>query len=55
MYERTSDLGMGRCPTRVALAPRNPGWGFHTVRCGVDAGDQRFRPRFEVVDVWKNF
>ena len=31
------------------------GWGFHTMRDGIDPGDHRFRPRFDgVVDVWKN-
>ena len=30
------------------------GWGFHTLRGGIDPGDLRFRPRVvEVVDRWK--
>ena len=32
------------------------GWGFHTVRGGIDPGDHRFRPRdVGFVDVWKYF
>ena len=44
-----SEPGMGPYPLRVALAPRTQadhcGWGFHTVRGGIDPGDHRFRPR----------
>ena len=32
------------------------GWIFHTVRGGIDPGDQLFRPRVVgVVDIWKDF
>ena len=32
------------------------GWGFHTVRGGIDPGDHRFRPRIVgVIEVWKDF
>ena len=32
------------------------GWGFHTVRGGIDPGDHHFRPRVVgVVDVWRDF
>ena len=32
------------------------GWGFHTVRGGIDPEDHRSRPRFVgVLDVWKDF
>ena len=32
------------------------GWGFHTLRGGIDQGDLRFRPRFAgVVETWKDF
>ena len=34
---------------------RTPGWGFHTVRGGIDPGDHRFRPRSVTsIDVWKD-
>ena len=46
IYGNISDPGMRHYPPRVALALRTPGWGFHTVRSGVDSGDRRFRPRF---------
>ena len=46
IYEMISDPEVGPCPPRVALALRIPGWGFHTVRGGIDPGDHRFRPRF---------
>ena len=46
MYGRISDLGMETYPPRVALALRTPGWGFHTLRGGIDRGDNRFGPRF---------
>ena len=32
------------------------GWGFHTLRGGINPGDLRFRPRVVgVVDIWKGF
>ena len=32
------------------------GWGFHTVRGGIDAGDLRFRPWVVgIVEIWKDF
>ena len=32
------------------------GWGFHTLRGGIDPGDLRFRSRVaEVVEIWKDF
>ena len=32
------------------------GWGFHTLRGGIDPGDLRFRPRVVgVVEMWKVF
>ena len=32
------------------------GWGFHTVRGGIDPGDHLIRPGFVgVVDIWNNF
>ena len=32
------------------------GWGFHTVRVGIDLGNHRFRPRVvRVVGIWKGF
>ena len=47
---------MGRYPPRVALALRTPGWGFYTVRGGIDPADHRFlTPFVGVVDVWKDF
>ena len=40
----------------MALALRTPGWGFHTVRGGINPGDHRFCPRFVgVADVRKDF
>ena len=55
MYGRIHDPGMGPYPHRVALAPRAPGWDFHTVRGGIDPGDNRFCPRYvRVVAVWKD-
>ena len=45
MYVRISDLDMGPYPSRVVLALRTPGWGFHTVRSGIDPGGHCFRPR----------
>ena len=39
-----SDPGMEPFPLRVLLSLRNPGWGFHTVRGGLDPGDQFFSP-----------
>ena len=53
MYGGISDLGMRPCRPRMTLAlfssPSQSaigrrGWGFHTVRCGFDPGDHRFRP-----------
>ena len=55
MYGRISDPEMTTYPPQVALALRTPGWdlassqwgwGFHTVRGGIDPGDHHFRPRF---------
>ena len=32
------------------------GWGFHTLRGGIDPGDLRFRPRVVgVAFIWKHF
>ena len=32
------------------------GWGFHTLRGGIDPGNLRFRPQVvEVVEIWKDF
>ena len=54
MYEDISDPGIGSYRPWVALAlfssPSQSaisrwGWGFHTVRGGVDPADHRFRPR----------
>ena len=54
MYGSIHDPGMGPYPLRIALAPRTPGWGSHTVRGGIDPGAHRFSLRFVgVVDVWK--
>ena len=37
-------------------ATRQLGWGFHTLRGGIDPGDPRFRPRVvEIVEIWKGF
>ena len=63
MYGRISGQGLAPHPLRVALALRTQtnqqsdrGWGFHTVRRGIDPGNHRFRPRFVgIVDVWKDF
>ena len=42
--------------SRVVLAVRPTGWGFLTVRAGIDPDDRRFRPRFVgAVDMWKDF
>ena len=64
MYERIYDPGMGYYRPRGALvlctipsqsAIGQWGWGFHTVRGGIDPGDRLFRPRFVgVVDVWND-
>ena len=35
---------MPPCPPRVALDERTPGWGFHTVRGGIDPGGHFFVP-----------
>ena len=60
------DLGVGpRGNSRRALASLAPayqqspstlwGWGFHTLRGGIDPGDLRFLPRLVgVVDLWKD-
>ena len=41
-------------PSKSAITQR--GWGFHTVRGGIDPGNIRFRPRVVgVVDIWKDF
>ena len=41
-------------PSRSAITQW--GWGFHTLRGGIDPGNLRFRPRVvRVVDVWKDF
>ena len=51
---RISDPGMGSYPPRVALALRVSGWqvpisqwgwGFHTIRGGIDPGNRSFHPR----------
>ena len=65
MYGRTHDPGMGPHHPRLALAlfssPSQSatlpwGWGFHTVRGGIDPGDFRIRRRVVgVVDEWKDF
>ena len=53
MYGIISDSGMGSYPPQVALGLRTSGWGFQTVRGGIDPGDHRLRPRFVgVADVW---
>ena len=53
MYEGISDPDMASYPLEVALALRNPGWGlarsqwgwgFNTVRGGIDPGDHYFHP-----------
>ena len=31
------------------------GWGFHTLRSGIDPGDQRFRPRVDGLEDMKGF
>ena len=60
------DLGIGpRGSSRRALAPchMSPsqseitqwGWGFHTLRSGIDPGDLRFRLWVvRVVQIWKD-
>ena len=56
MYGIISDSGMGSYPPQVALGLRTSGWGFQTVRGGIDPGDHRLRPWFVgVVDVWNYF
>ena len=40
-----SDPGMGPYLPRMSLTLRTPGWGFYTVRSGIDPRDNRFRPR----------
>ena len=55
MYGRIYYPGVTSYPPRVALGRRTPGWGlassqwgwgFHTVRGGIDPGVHHFRPRF---------
>ena len=55
MHGRISDPEMTTYPPQVALALRTPGWdlaryqwgwGFHTVRGGIDRGVDHFRPQF---------
>ena len=41
-----SDSLIGPYPGRVAMALRTPGWGFRTVRGGIDLRNDCFRPRF---------
>ena len=48
MHGRISDLGMTSYPPRVALDLRTPGWGYPTVRGGIDPWGH-FPPRFVVV------
>ena len=56
IYGRIYEPGMGPYPPRVAPAKRTPGWGFHTVRIGIDPDDHRFRPRFvEAANLCKDF
>ena len=56
IYGRIYEPGMGPYPPRVAPAKRTPGWGFHTVRIGIDTDDHRFRPRFvEAANLCKDF
>ena len=53
---KTSNPWIGPYPYRVALALQTPGWGFYTVRGGVDPGERCFYPRFVgVVDIWNEF
>ena len=54
MYGMISDPRIGYYPPRVALALRTPGWGFHTMRGGIDQGEHRFRPRLVGVVVYGN-
>ena len=58
MYGGIPDPGMRYYPPRVVLALRSAGWGlassqwgwgFHTIRGGVDPWDHRFYPRIVVV------
>ena len=51
-YRNISAPGMGHYRPRVALTPRTPGWGFRTVRGGIDRGNQLFRPRFSKLYTW---
>ena len=38
------------------MATSQNGWGFHTLRGGIDPGNLRFRPRVVgVVEIWKYF
>ena len=56
MHGRISDPGRGLYPPRLALALRTPGWGFHTVRGGIDPGERRFHLQFVgFVDEWNVF
>ena len=55
MYKRIHDTGMGAYHSRLALALRTLGRGFH-VRGGIDPGGQRVHPRFvTVAEEWKHF
>ena len=55
MYGRIYDSRMGPYPPRVAWFYEPLRLSFHTVRRGIDRGDNRFRPRLVgVVDVWKD-
>ena len=54
VYGRISNPGKGSYTLRMALDSTSAsqsaisplGWGFHTVRGGIDPGDHRFRPWF---------
>ena len=40
----------------IQSATRQSGWGFHTLRGGIDPGDLCFRPQVVgIVDTWKDF
>ena len=58
MYGNISNLGLWDHNSpgwRWALALRTPGGGFHTVRGGIDPGDNHARPQHvEFVDVLKD-
>ena len=48
MHGTISDPGMGPYLLRVELALRTTGWVFHTVRGGIDPGNDCCSPRFVV-------